>query len=462
MSKPTERSDTRLVTRRQFLQGCGAAMAGGLLATAVLPARGASAAQAPRSSSAGGKVVVWYDTGAAWSDLIADWQEGFARVAPGVELEWVTQDALQIQAKLLTAFAAGQGPDVAFAHRSNLIPSEFEHQAWENLGPYLAGDADLQASYNAIPQGIRESFVRGQKVWGSPSNAALVAFFVRASWLDKVGAQPPRDWQEIVEVAKQFQEADLAGGGTTIGYGPFGAPGYDGALGQWQYFGIHSGWRTPVIDTEGRPSFKTDHGLAIAQFYADLVHKHRVVSPDITTWTFKEFYQAVQAGKVGMGRLGSWNVPAWKNSAIGEDFIAMEFPPMTRDQKEPNYQYQSSNGIAVSRSSANKEAAIAWVKYFLSEPAQTAMFKRIGACARFDLPWDELLQGNPRLEFFFKQQHQWLGSLDVLPTFLPVGNELGNTLNKMLADESYTPNQALADAYELAVVKYREVTGKDL
>ncbi|MFH1927608.1 MAG: hypothetical protein ABIK79_05470, partial [Chloroflexota bacterium] len=58
-----------------------------------------------------GKVTIWYDSGAAWNDAIAALNAKFAEMHPKVEVEWVAQDAAQISAKLVAAFAADLGPD---------------------------------------------------------------------------------------------------------------------------------------------------------------------------------------------------------------------------------------------------------------------------------------------------------------------------------------------------------------
>src|SRR5262249_13175084 len=69
-------------------------------------AAGPAAAVGPK-----GKVVIWYDSGAAWNPFIADFNKEIGARLPDVTVEWVTQDPAQLSAKLVAAFAARQGPD---------------------------------------------------------------------------------------------------------------------------------------------------------------------------------------------------------------------------------------------------------------------------------------------------------------------------------------------------------------
>jgi ABC-type glycerol-3-phosphate transport system substrate-binding protein len=71
-----------------------------------------------------GKVVIWFDSGAAWNGFIADFNKDLAAKYPDITVEWVTQDTAQLSAKLVTAFAAKQGPDIAMGSQYRLVTPE--------------------------------------------------------------------------------------------------------------------------------------------------------------------------------------------------------------------------------------------------------------------------------------------------------------------------------------------------
>src|SRR5262245_24907963 len=71
---------------------------------AVLPAAAllVVAGVAPASAAGPkGKVVIWYDSGAAWNPFITDFNKQLAAQYPDITVEWVTQDPAQLSAKLV-------------------------------------------------------------------------------------------------------------------------------------------------------------------------------------------------------------------------------------------------------------------------------------------------------------------------------------------------------------------------
>ena len=101
-----------------------------LLSAALLVAAGAAPASAAGPK---GKVVIWYDSGAAWNPFITDFNKQVATQYPDITVEWVTQDPAQLSAKLVAAFAAKQGPDIALGSQYRLVAVEQQFKAWADL-----------------------------------------------------------------------------------------------------------------------------------------------------------------------------------------------------------------------------------------------------------------------------------------------------------------------------------------
>ena len=101
-----------------------------LLAAALLVTAGAAPAPAAGPK---GKVVIWYDSGAAWNPFIIDFNKQLATQYPDITVEWVTQDAAQLSAKLVAAFAAKLGPDIALGSQYRLVAVEQQFKAWADL-----------------------------------------------------------------------------------------------------------------------------------------------------------------------------------------------------------------------------------------------------------------------------------------------------------------------------------------
>lgn len=392
-----------------------------------------------------GKVTIWYDSGAAWNEFIAQFNSVMAAQYPDIEIEWATQDAAQLSAKLVAAFAAEEGPDIAMGSQYRLVGAEQQFEAWEDMSDELASDPELQEIVAALPEVHVDSYYSGEKLWGLPQVVQSVGLFVRKSWLENLGAEPPKDWTELTALAERFTNEDPDGNGKddTFGYCIFGAPGVTNSAGtQFLYSGAAAGMEYPIIDLEGSPVFNSDKGVEVAQWMYKWMHESKVLPPDTPTFTHKEYYTMVQAGKCGMGRVGAWNIGSWASSEIGEDFVVIEYPPI--NQGDANYQVSWSNAIAMNDNPENADATYVVFKALMSKWGQTAFYTKLTSAARTDLDWDKLAK-TEQLKYF-TEPRDFVLELTPLENWLPVLDVLSGHLNAMLADPSITPEDALAGA----------------
>jgi ABC-type glycerol-3-phosphate transport system substrate-binding protein len=398
-----------------------------------------------------GKVVIWFDSGAAWNSFIADFNKDLAAKNPDITVEWVTQDTAQLSAKLVTAFAAKQGPDIAMGSQYRLVAPEQQFKAWADLSGKLASDPEMKEIVAALPKVHVDAYYSGSKLWGLPQVVQAVGLFVRKSWMEEVKAKPPEDWDELTALAEKFTKRDQ------FGYCIFGAPGVTNSSGiQFQYSGAAAGMPYPIVDPDGKPSFNTPVGQEVAKALYQWQHVKKVTPPATPTFTHKEFYEVVQAGKCGIGRVGAWNVGPWSKTAIGEDYLVIPYPPIKKGQKA--YQVSWSNAIAMNASSKAEEATFAVLKALMSKQGQTNFFQKLTSAARTDLDW-ATLAGKPPLNYFTKPQEYALERA-WLDTFLPTLDILSKHLNGMLADAKVDPVKALEAADKEAQAKFSEIRKK--
>lgn len=259
-----------------------AVLLGSLLAAAlVVP--GAGEAAGPK-----GKVVIWYDSGAAWNPFIAEFNKELASKYPDVTVEWVTQDAAQLSAKLVAAFATRQGPDIALGSQYRLVSVEQQFKAWADLSGRLATDPELKETVGALPKAHVDAYYSGTKLWGLPQVIQSVGLFVRKSWADKLKAKMPEDWDELTALAERFTKEDPDGNGQadTFGYCIFGAPSVTNSSGvQFLYSAAAAGMPHPIVDREGKPAFNTETGRDVARALHRWHHEKKVTPPATPTFT---------------------------------------------------------------------------------------------------------------------------------------------------------------------------------
>jgi multiple sugar transport system substrate-binding protein len=422
-------------------------------------AQGGLAPSAAIAAGPKGKVVIWYDSGAAWNPFVAEFNRELAARYPDVTVEWVTQDAAQLSAKLVAAFATRQGPDIALGSQYRLVPVERQFKAWADLNPRLASDPELREIAGALPKVHVDAYTSGRKLWGLPQVVQSVGLFVRKSWAEKLKVTMPEDWDELTALAERFTREDPDGNGQadTFGYCIFGAPGVTNSSGvQFLYTAAAAGVLHPIVDPDGKPSFNTDQGREVARALSRWQHEKKVTPPATPTFTHKEFYEVVQAGKCGIGRVGAWNVGPWAKTAIGEDYAVIPYPPQRKGQK--GYQVSWSNAIAMNAASKSEEATYAVFKALLGKSGQTAFYEKLTSAARTDLDWGRLAT-KPQLAYFTRPQ-QYALEMTWLDTWLPVLDVLSKHLNGMLADARIDPAKALADADREAQAKVAEIRKK--
>ena len=153
---------------------------------------------------------------------------------------------------------------------------------------------------------------------------------------------------------------------------------------------------------DGKLNFNTDKGRAALQLMQDVVYKHKIAPRDSANYTHVELYRDVQAGLVGIGRLGSWNIPAFDKPLNG-DYVTAPFPPPQKGATA----LQSSiyHVLTVSRNTQKKEAALKWIKFLVSKPAQETIYKTVGLTMRTDLDWNKL-GANERALPFVKREYK--------------------------------------------------------
>jgi len=428
----------------------------------VLAAHGLTATPAPTPVSnpktlaeIRGKVTVWYDSGAAWNVAITKINEEFKKKAPNIQVEWATQDAAQLSAKLVAAFSAGAGPDITLGAQARLTTAEQQYEAWADLTPYIQRDKEFAATVAALPESQLNTYRKGSKLWGLPEVVQTVGLFARKSWMQEVRGDIPTDWAELIDLARKMTKPGQ------FGYCIFGAPGVTNSAGvQFVYSSAAAGVEYPIMDPSGKLTFNSPRAIEVAKWLYRWHHTDKITPPATPTFTHAGFYEAVQAGACGLGRVGAWNVGAWKASKIGEDFVVFPYPPMVKGQKEPNYQVAWNNGIVMQAKPKDPEAVFAFFTYLMSKEAQTIFFPVRTSWSRTDLDFGALMGNNERLLYFSRlQKHYAPEQMVVLPAWLSILDIVSKHLNAMLADPRSDPEKTVKTAYDEAVARCKEIGG---
>jgi ABC-type glycerol-3-phosphate transport system substrate-binding protein len=126
-----------------------------------------------------------------------------------------------------------------------------------------------------------------------------------------------------------------------------------------------------------------EHEKVLAEFLR-IFGAYHLVPPDTINYSFNEMYQVIEGGRVGMFRVGDWNVAKWDSQAIKGDFEVGPWPRFFAD-KQNAVVIGGMRGVAVPENAPDKALAIEFAAFLLSRPAQQASLNMVGSAVRKDL-----------------------------------------------------------------------------
>jgi multiple sugar transport system substrate-binding protein len=236
-----------------------------------------------------------------------------------------------------------------------------------NLQPYLDKNPDMLKG--VYPQTL-EAYKTPDGMYGLPRDFQTIALFYNKDMFDAAGiAYPTADWTyvDLRNAAKQLTITDS-----------------DGKVTQ---FGIYSDlWDMELIWSEaiwayGGDIINADHtktlvGEPQALQAWQLFHDMMFVDKSWPTTTTASEYgdDPFLAGVAAMTTIGHWAVPGYSEVSFKWDVAPMP--------KGPAGQATSVNsaGFVIGKASKNPDAAFEFLKYVLSEPAQTRLAELGFAC----------------------------------------------------------------------------------
>lgn len=379
----------------------GAAVAG-MLALAVPIAACGSGTSASTSSGAGSTITVWtMEDSNAFTALMQDFTK-----KTGINVNVDAIPWANVNDKLTTAVASGNGPDVVEAGLS-LLPSFESAGALLNLSPYLKDHPSLRDS-NYLDAVASTKTNPAGKVLSVPWISDVRVLFYRSDILSHAGiSAPPTSWTELYNDA-----AKLAKRGQGM-YG-FYIPQWDSALPvefTWQAGG-------DVTDANGKVTFDTPAFKTAADFYLSF-YKNKLVP---TASDFDQT-QGFISGAAPMQISGPYLAATISSLAPGQWNVA----PLPQDKTGTSLFGGSNMGIWYK--STHVQASLRLLDYLARPSTQVAWFK-----AADELPASKaalnnpVLTSDPKVRVYIKQLYD-AKLLPLAPQWDKISQDLLDTLN---------------------------------
>ncbi len=350
----------RMLRRPGSGKGRGIASAAGVLLVlfSLFACQKQPAAVEPTIEAPPGTVLLqWSNWGG--SESVALQQEivrNFEATHPGIKVQLVTvADFTNYLTKLQTLLASGTPPDV-MTLGNEWFPAFLEKGAFQELTPYVAGDAELNLD-DYIPLTL-QVLTRDSKLYALPADFSVDALYYNLDAFDAAGLAYPDDtwtWDTLLSAAQQLTERDASGRAIRYGWS-------DTALNLWPWIWQNGG---TVFDNERDPTrcTLTDPAVVDAvQFYYDLSLKYKV-APNVAELQQTPLREMFIAGRVAMiyDNVGA-QVPFSQITDFRWDVAKLA---MGKERVTP----MAENGYAMSAATAHPEEAWTLIKYLSSPEA---------------------------------------------------------------------------------------------
>ena len=276
----------------------------------------------------------------------------------GIELEWTMVPFVALQEKVSSVGVAADGNfDVV-----NYLDS------WGPPNAHWLLPIDEWMERDGIdPNRYPEAFIKSAqfdgKTIGLPLRAHPQLFFYRKDILDELGLEPPKTWDDVVEIGKVIKEKKPDIGPLAL---YFKHDGNRQNLFIWLNFLWGNG--ADVFDDNTCPAWTTDKALEATRDYIALHTVHQITTKGSETFVEQDARQSFQQGNSAMMPVWWWAYSPMTNpdqSVLSKEQVAFTGMPIYKGDAPVTYAI--SMPFSISKHSKNPEAAWEFLKW-LSNP----------------------------------------------------------------------------------------------
>lgn len=274
---------------------------------------------------------------------------------------------------LTTALAGGQPPDVFYVN-DNKLPDLGKNGVLEPIGDKVDNPGDFYDT-------LKQSFTYNGTYYCAPKDFSTLQLVYNTADLEAAGIQPPKTWDELTAAAKALTK-----------------PGHPGLViapefYRWGVFMAQAGaW--PTNDDVTKMTMDTPEMKTALQYVADN-HKAGYFGTPASVgagWGGEAFGK----GKASMTIEGNWIVGAMKNDFPNIKYAVAELPAGPKGKGTMSF----SVCYGVAKASANKAAALDFVKFLTSPDEQFAVTKEFPVMPSRKSLADKWLADKPELKAF--------------------------------------------------------------
>ena len=403
------------------------------------------------------ELTIW-ETSRNKDDWYTSMEKKFLEEHPNITLNKVVKEG-DPGNEFYQAVASGTAPDLVNCSFT-MMDSYITSGILEPLNQYT----DEWDEWGNFTKEYVDMFTKDGKVYGVPNQVAPMLFGYNKALFEEAGIkEPPKTWDEAVEVAKKINDPD----NQVAGYATLAAE-----WTEWffQYYVWQAGGDLTKENEDGTAELTfTDPAVIKAAEYYQKLKSEGVLQSDLTL-KFSDLVTNFGLGKIGMMPFaGDW-VSEAITKGIDPDDIGLCLPPAGPSGKQTTAIGGDCWVINAKADQAKKDAAWEYIKYYTGKDYRTSYYENPatkGAPNPVIIPRDDM----SITDFYefpeeYKEVLESAKSVGRLEFYgkADFGSYVDRAVQKILTDSNADPETEFAEAQKLcekeALEKFNEANQK--
>lgn len=403
------------------------------------------------------ELTIW-ETSRNKDDWYTSMEKKFLEEHPNITLNKVVKEG-DPGNEFYQAVASGTAPDLVNCSFT-MMDSYITSGILEPLNQYT----DEWDEWGNFTKEYVDMFTKDGKVYGVPNQVAPMLFGYNKALFEEAGIkEPPKTWDEAVEVAKKINDPD----NQVAGYATLAAE-----WTEWffQYYVWQAGGDLTKENEDGTAELTfTDPAVIKAAEYYQKLKSEGVLQSDLTL-KFSDLVTNFGLGKIGMMPFaGDW-VSEAITKGIDSDDIGLCLPPAGPSGKQTTAIGGDCWVINAKADQAKKDAAWEYIKYYTGKDYRASYYENLatkGAPNPVIIPRDDM----SITDFYefpeeYKEVLESAKSVGRLEFYgkADFGSYVDRAVQKILTDSNADPETEFAEAQKLcekeALEKFNEANQK--
>jgi multiple sugar transport system substrate-binding protein len=220
---------------------------------------------------------------------------------------------MEVRQKVLVAYAAGAGPDVAGVVQTN-VQEYFDNGIMAPVDEYFSKWSEKADYFPSVLAFMRSK--PGQPILYMPQRILPYVLFYRADYFDAAKLAPPKTYDEFIEAARRLTIPGQRAGCAIRGVDYYAVQPIEPI---WGSAGVQ------FVDPQGKVDFDTPPAVAVTEKWVGMFTKDKSAQPTAVSDGYPQIFSIMERGLAAMWCYGVHANPQL-NAALGDRIQVVPIP----------------------------------------------------------------------------------------------------------------------------------------